>query len=71
MIEIDTVFQKCSSVYYIEVTRIQKSYVVALCNTYNSCNISDPMTTNVLRSSCMENLQKIYIQFDCVSGESH
>ena len=68
-IDIDTVFQHCSSEGYRQIHPSQRNAIVALCNTQNSCNISDPVTTTALTSSCMGEVQTIRILFDCISGK--
>ena len=69
VIEISEVLEQCFPTNIGYVLLRQKIVVVALCNTHNSCNISDPVTTFALRSSCMEDVQTILIQFDCISGK--
>ena len=68
VIEIDTISVQCSSGDDNEASRTQKNRVLVLCNTHNSCNISDPETTNALNSSCTGD-KTVFIQFSCISGK--
>ena len=71
VIEIVTVLEKCAPLQYRSVLPRQENAVAAICNTYNSCNISDTETTNALTMSCMEQVQEIAIQFGCIPGKSY